>query len=151
MPSGDVTGRLRKWSQGDGAAVDQLTALVYSELRRLAHRYLRRERADHSLRSTELVHEAYLRLVDQKQASWQNRAHFFAVSGQIMRRILVDYARARHAEKRGGGAATLGLNEAIDMPDRQNFELIPLAPAPHTLPTPPPHPTPASTYRSLSV
>jgi RNA polymerase sigma factor (TIGR02999 family) len=126
MPSGDVTGLLRKWSQGDGAAVDELTPLVYSELRRLAHRYLRRERADHSLRSTELVHEAYLRLVDQKQASWQNRAHFFAVSGQIMRRILVDYARARHAEKRGGGAATLVLNEAIDLPDRRSFDLIAL-------------------------
>src|SRR5260370_24194092 len=126
MPSGDVTGLLRKWSEGDAAAVDELTPLVYSELRRLAHRYLRRERADHTLRSTELVHEAYLRLVDQKQASWQNRAHFFAVSGQIMRRILVDYARARQAGKRGGGAATLVLNEAIDMPDRRNFELIAL-------------------------
>jgi RNA polymerase sigma factor (TIGR02999 family) len=126
MPPGDVTGLLLKWSQGDQAAVDELTPLVYSELRRLAHRYLRRERADHTLRSAELVHEAYLRLIDQKQASWQNRAHFFAVSGQIMRRILVDYARARQAEKRGGGAATLLLNEAIDLPDQRNFELIAL-------------------------
>jgi RNA polymerase sigma factor (TIGR02999 family) len=126
MPSGDVTGLLHKWSEGDGAAIDELTPLVYSELRRLAHRFLRHERADHTLRSTELVHEAYLRLIDQKQASWQDRAHFFAVSGQIMRRILVDYARLRHAEKRGGGAATLVLNEAIDLPERRNFELIAL-------------------------
>src|SRR5260221_7849695 len=126
MPPVDVTTLLRKWSQGDEAAADELTPLVYVELRRLAHRYPGRERADHSLQSTELVHEAYLRLIDQKEARWQDRAHFFAVSGQIMRRILVDHARARHRDKRGGGAVVLVLNEAIDMPERRSFELIAL-------------------------
>jgi RNA polymerase sigma factor (TIGR02999 family) len=133
MPPVDVTGLLRKWSQGDEAAADELTPLVYVELRRLAHRYLGRERPDHSLQSTELVHEAYLRLVDQKEARWQDRAHFFAVSGQIMRRILVDHARARHRDKRGGGAPVLVLNEEIDMPEQRSFELIALDDALDTL------------------
>ena len=133
MPPVDVTGLLRKWSQGDEAAADELTPLVYVELRRLAHRYLGRERPDHSLQSTELVHEAYLRLVDQKEARWQDRAHFFAVSGQIMRRILVDHARARHRDKRGGGAPVLVLNAEIDMPEQRSFELIALDDALDTL------------------
>jgi len=133
MPPVDVTGLLRKWSQGDEAAADELTPLVYVELRRLAHRYLGRERPDHSLQSTELVHEAYLRLVDQKEARWQDRAHFFAVSGQIMRRILVDHARARHRDKRGGGAPVLVLNEEIDIPEQRSFELIALDDALDTL------------------
>jgi len=126
MPEGDVTALLRRWSGGDGTAADELTPLVYAELRRLAHQYLRRERAGHSLRSTDLVHEAYLRLIDQKEARWQDRAHFFAVSSRIMRRILVDYARSRLREKRGGGATMLVLNEAIDLPERRSFELIAL-------------------------
>src|SRR6185369_11783912 len=100
----DVTAILRQWSDGDQAAAAQLAPLVYAELRRVAHRYLRHERPNHTLHSAELVHEAYLRLVDLKQARWQDRAHFFAVSGQIMRRILVDHARARLREKRGAGA-----------------------------------------------
>src|SRR5260221_2235569 len=133
MPSVDVTGLLRKCRQGDGAAAEELTPLLYLELRRLAHRFLRRERVDHSLQSTELVHEAYLRLVDQKQAGWQDRAHFFAVSGQMMRRILVDHARARNRDKRGGGAAKLVLNETIDMPEQRSFELIALDDALDTL------------------
>jgi RNA polymerase sigma factor (TIGR02999 family) len=123
---GDVTGLLQKWSAGDAAAVNELTPLVYTELRRLAHRQLRRERPDHTLRSMDLVHEAYLRLVDQKMANWQDRAHFFAISAQIMRRILVDHARTLLRQKRGAGAPTLVLNEAIDYPDRRGLELIAL-------------------------
>jgi RNA polymerase sigma factor (TIGR02999 family) len=126
VPPDDVTGLLRRWTEGDRAAIEQLTPLVYSELRRLARRYLRGERPGHTLQSTELVHEAYLRLVDQEQARWQDRAHFFSVSGQIMRRILVDHARARLRDKRGGGSPLLVLNEAIDMPERRSFELIAL-------------------------
>jgi RNA polymerase sigma factor (TIGR02999 family) len=125
MPA-DVTGLLRRWSDGDGAAGAELTPLVYDELRRLAHRYLRRERADVSLRSTDLVHEAYLRLIDQKEAHWHDRAHFFAVSGRIMRHILVDYARTRLREKHGAGVTMLVLNEAIDLPEQRSFDLIAL-------------------------
>src|SRR5215472_19248226 len=95
----DVTALLHKWSEGDTSAASELAPLVYTELRRLARRQLRHERPDHTLHSAELVHEAYLRLVDQKQAQWQDRAHFFATSGRIMRRILVDHARARLREK----------------------------------------------------
>jgi RNA polymerase sigma factor (TIGR02999 family) len=122
----DVTAMLRQWSDGDAAAAAQLAPVVYAELRRVAHRYLRHERPDHTLRSAELVHEAYLRLVDLKQARWQDRAHFFAVSGQIMRRILVDHARARLREKRGAGATLVALNEAIDLPEQRSFEVIAL-------------------------
>jgi len=125
MPA-DVTGLLRRWSDGDGAAGAELTPLVYDELRRLAHRYLRRERADLSLRSADLVHEAYLRLIDQKEAHWHDRAHFFAVSGRIMRHILVDYARTRLREKHGAGVTMLVLNEAIDLPEQRSFDLIAL-------------------------
>jgi RNA polymerase sigma factor (TIGR02999 family) len=126
MPSGDVTGVLRRWTEGDPAAIEELTPLVYSELRRLAQRHLRREREGHSLQSAELVHEAYLRLVDQKRVRWQDRAHFFSIIGQIMRRILVDHARTRLREKRGGGTPLLVLNESIDVADRRTFELVAL-------------------------
>lgn len=129
----DLTAVLRKWSDGDGSAADELAALVYTELRRLARRYLRRERPDHTLYSCELVQEAYLRLVNHKQARWQDRAHFFAVSGRIMRRILVDHARARLREKRGAGAAIMVLNEAIDLPAQRSFEVIALDDALDTL------------------
>jgi len=122
----DVTALLHKWNAGDSAAAEQLAPLVYAELRRLAHRYLSHERPDHTLHSAELVHEAYLRLVDHKNARWQDRAHFFSVSGQIMRRILVDHARARLRDKRGAGAVTLVLNEAIDVPEQRSFEVIAL-------------------------
>jgi RNA polymerase sigma factor (TIGR02999 family) len=125
MASEEVTGLLRK-CQGDRRAAGELAAAVYSELRRLAHRYLQHERGGHSLRSTDLVHEAYLRLVNQQQAQWQDRAHFFAVCGKIMRQILVDHARARLRDKRGGGAPMLVLNEAIDLPEQRTFELIAL-------------------------
>jgi RNA polymerase sigma-70 factor (ECF subfamily) len=99
---GEVSGLLRAWGDGDRGALDQLTPIVYNELRRLARRYMRGERPGHSLQATALVNEAYMRLVDYKGMQWQNRAHFFAVSAQLMRRILVDHARRRNL-KRGGG------------------------------------------------
>jgi RNA polymerase sigma factor (TIGR02999 family) len=97
-----ITQLLAKWGNGDDAALNELMPLVYDELRRLASRYLRRERAEHTLQPTALVNEAYLRLVDQKTARWQNRAQFYGIAAQLMRRILVDHARVKHAEKRGG-------------------------------------------------
>jgi RNA polymerase sigma factor (TIGR02999 family) len=98
----DVTQLLINWSEGDQQALERLMPLVYSELRRLASNYLRRERAGHTLQPTALVNEAYLKLIDQRNARWQNRAHFFGISAQLMRRILVDHARQRQAAKRGG-------------------------------------------------
>ena len=96
----DVTQLLVNWSQGDQAALEQLMPLVYGELRRLASAYLRRERSNHTLQSTALVHEAFMRLVHQQEVQWRNRAHFYAIAAQMIRRILVDYARSQHAEKR---------------------------------------------------
>src|ERR1700720_2606829 len=107
-----VSGLLRAWSDGDRAALDRLTPIVYDELRRLARRYMRGERPGHSLQTTALVNEAYMRLIDYKRMQWQNRAHFFAVSAQLMRRILVDHAR-RHNLKRGGGVQHVSLDEAV--------------------------------------
>jgi RNA polymerase sigma factor (TIGR02999 family) len=107
---------LVEWSHGDQNALERLTPLVYSELRRLARRHLSRERSDHTLQSTALVHEAYLRLIDQHSVQWQNRAHFFGVAAQLIRRILIDHARARQAGKRGAGACLLSLDEALDSP-----------------------------------
>ena len=104
----DVSALLRAWSDGDQRALARLTPIVYAELRRLAHHYMRRERAGHSLQTTALVNEAYMRLVDYKRMQWQNRAHFFAVSAQVMRRILVDHAR-RHNAKRGANAEHVSL------------------------------------------
>src|SRR6185436_17515442 len=102
QPRENVTQLLVKWSEGDQKALDQLMPLVYSELRRLASNYLRRERQNHTLQPTALVNEAYLKLIDQKNAHWQNRAQFYGVSAQLMRRILVDHARQHQAAKRGG-------------------------------------------------
>src|SRR5262245_45904097 len=102
MGTQSVTALLIQWSNGDPRALDELTPLVYAELRRLAKLRLRHERPGHTLGPTALVHEAYLRLIDQKQVVWQNRAHFFAVAAQVMRRLLVDHARGRAAGKRGG-------------------------------------------------
>lgn len=107
----DVAVLLRAWSGGDSKALDKLTPIVYDELRRLARHYLRGERPDHSLQTTALVHEAYLRLVDHTRMEWQDRAHFFAVSARVMRRILVDHARRRNA-KRGRGLRRVALEEA---------------------------------------
>ncbi len=124
--SQDVTRLLQDWSKGDQAALANLMPLVYNELRHLASRYLRRERAGHTLQTTALVHEAYLRLIDQNQVTWQNRAHFFGVAAQMMRRILVDHAREQHAEKRGGGAPRLSLDEAIGLAGERGVNLIAL-------------------------
>src|SRR5882672_9483817 len=111
-PSGsDISGLLRAWTEGDQNALEKLTPVVYNELRRLARRYMTRERPGHSLQATELVNEAYMRLVDYKHMQWQDRAHFFAVSAQLMRRILVDRARRRNL-KRGAGIQHINLNEA---------------------------------------
>ena len=107
----DVSKLLRAWSGGDQNALESLTPIVYEELRRLARRHMRRERPGHSLQTTALVNEAYMRLVDYKRMQWQNRAHFFAVSAQLMRRILVEHAR-RHNLKRGGGMQQVSLEEA---------------------------------------
>lgn len=107
----DVSGLLQAWSGGDQTALEKLTPIVYDELRRLARRYIRGERPGHSLQPTALVNEAYLRLVDYKRMKWQNRAHFFAVSAQLMRRILVEHAR-RHNVKRGGDVPHVSLDEA---------------------------------------
>jgi RNA polymerase sigma factor (TIGR02999 family) len=108
-PSPDVTDLLVAWNRGDRSALDELMPAVYGELRRLARSYLARERRDHTLETTGLVHEAYLKLVDQRRVAWQNRAHFFGVAAQIMRRILVDHARSRAAQKRGDGRPLLSL------------------------------------------
>src|SRR5215207_6560705 len=112
--AGVVTGLLRAWGQGDLEAREKLVPLVYEELRRRAAAYLRRERKDHTLQPTALVHEAYLRLVGQQRVVWQNRAHFFGIAAQMMRRILVDHARAHEAEKRGGEFQKLSLDENLD-------------------------------------
>src|SRR6188472_1514243 len=108
----DVTALLGDWSRGNRAALDQLLPLVYAELRRVAARELRKERADHTLQPTALVHEAYIRLVDQRQVDWHNRAHFFGVAAQIMRRILVDHGRRHRASKRGDGVRCVAIDEA---------------------------------------
>src|SRR5437764_13834840 len=108
----NVTQLLVNWSQGDQAALEELMPLVYGELRRLASAYLRRERADHTLQSTALVHEAFMRLVDQREVHWKSRAHFYGIAAQMIRRILVDHARNRQAGKRGSGVIKLGLDDA---------------------------------------
>ena len=126
MVNEDVTTLLLDWSHGDKAALERLTPLVYDELRRLAKRYLRRERSEHTLQSTALANEAFLRLVDQSQVQWQNRAHFFGVAAQMIRRILVNYARARQTDKRGSGVTQLSLDEAIGVPEKRSIELIAL-------------------------
>jgi RNA polymerase sigma factor (TIGR02999 family) len=110
LDANDISALLRAWSDGDQSALKGLTPIVYSELRRLAHRYMERERPDHILQTTALVNEAYMRLVDYKRMQWQNRAHFFAVSAQVMRRILVDHARS-HNVKRGAGVQHVSLEE----------------------------------------
>ena len=122
----EVTRLLVNWSKGDQKALEQLTPLVYSELRRLAQRFLRRERSDHTLQSTALVHEAFLRLIDQRSVQWQNRAHFFGVAAQLIRRILVDYARSRHTAKRGADAVKLSLDEALGVGESRDLDLVAL-------------------------
>lgn len=121
-----ITQLLIEWRDGDEKALDRLMPLVYDELNRLAHRYLRRERPDHSFQTNDLVNEAYLRLVDHKGMRWQNRAHFYAVCAQAMRRILVDRARARSSIKRGGGLQLVDLDEANIALEQQAAELVAL-------------------------
>jgi RNA polymerase sigma factor (TIGR02999 family) len=122
----DATVLLREWSDGNRTALDQLLPLVYAELRRIATRQLRAERADHTLQSTALVHEVYLRLVDQRKVDWQNRAHFFGVAAQLMRRILVDHARRQGAGKRGGGVPRVALEEAPRTPAPNDVSVLAL-------------------------
>jgi RNA polymerase sigma-70 factor, ECF subfamily len=122
----EVTRLLIRLMDGERAVLDDLLSLVYAELRRLAAGYLRHERPGHTLQPTALVHEAYLRLVDQTQVQWQNRAHFFGVAAQMMRRILVDHARSQQAEKRGGDIQKLALDENIDVSGERAAELIAL-------------------------
>jgi len=111
-PQNEITQLLRKWSEGDRAALDQLMPIVYQELRKLANSYLRGERSDHTLQPTALINEAYLRLVKQDFPEWQSRKHFYGVAAQLMRQILVEHARTRAAAKRGAGAQKLSLDEA---------------------------------------
>ena len=111
--SHEVTQLLVDWGNGNQAALDRLMPLVYEELRRLAHQYMSKERPGHTLQTSGLVNEAYLRLIDQKDVHWQNRAHFFGIAAQLMRRILVDYARSRRYQKRGGDARQVELDEAM--------------------------------------
>ncbi len=122
----ELTQLLLAWSKGEQEALERLVPLVYGELRRMASRYMSRERADHPLQTTALVHEAYLRLLDSKQVRWQNRGHFFAVSAQLMRRILVDFARSRRTLKRGEGAPKVTLNEAIHGAAEPSEDLVAL-------------------------
>lgn len=122
-----ITQLLAGASAGEQAALEELLPLVYQELRRLADNYLRRERPDHTLQATALVHEAYLRLVGQTSISWQNRAHFFSVAAQVMRHILVDHARGHNAEKRGGGGGRrLSLDEAVSFFEERDVSLVAL-------------------------
>jgi RNA polymerase sigma factor (TIGR02999 family) len=122
----DVTALLESWSNGDPDALQRLMPLVYDELHRLARNYLRRERPDHTLQSTALVHEAYMRMVNQKTVHWQNRAHFFGVAAQSIRHILVDYARSYQTTKRGSGGHKLSLDEAIAVTEARDIDLIAL-------------------------
>jgi RNA polymerase sigma-70 factor (ECF subfamily) len=124
MPSATVTQLLHQLAGGNRQAVDELTPLVYSELKRIAGGQLRSERPGHTLQATALVHEAYLKLVDQRDTSWQNRAHFFGVAAQVMRRVLLDYAKGRRREKRGGGVALATLDEALAIGHDRSSDLI---------------------------
>ena len=123
----DVTQLLLKWSQGEQGAMDELLPLVYRELHKIAHRYLNKERGEHTLQTTALVHEAYIKLIDQNRVQWQNRAHFFGIAAQAMRRILVDNARQRLSGKRGSGAEKISIEDnQIDVSDEKASNLIEL-------------------------
>src|SRR5437773_8581230 len=121
-----VTQLLAEWSHGDNAALVELTPLVYEELRRLAHHFMEGQRPDHTLQTTALVDEAYLRLADQTKPSWQNRAHFFAVAARAMRQILVNYAKSNRAQKRGGGALKVELDEVAIISPEESKEIVDL-------------------------
>jgi len=121
-----VTALLQAWSAGDQTALDRLVPLVHSELRRLAKRYMRRERVGHTLQTTALIHEAYIRLVESSAVNWQDRAHFFGISARVMRRVLVDFARERGYRKRGGGERRVPLDEALLVADAPDQDLVAL-------------------------
>jgi RNA polymerase sigma factor (TIGR02999 family) len=129
----EITRLLQEWSDGDSAALDKLLPLVYQELRRMARRYMGQQQPGHTLQTTALIHEAYLRLVGQEEKRWENRAHFYGVAAQAMRHILVDYARARHTAKRGGEARAVSLEEAAIVSDERAAELVALDDALETL------------------
>jgi RNA polymerase sigma-70 factor (ECF subfamily) len=126
QPPEGITQLLIDWGKGDQAALEKLMPLVYSELRRLAGNYLRRERGEHTLQPTALVNEAYLKLVDQRNAKWQNRAHFFGIAAQLMRRILVDHARRHQAVKRGGSARRISITSAEKFAKQPEVDLLAL-------------------------
>src|SRR5216110_2806875 len=130
-----VTELLARWSQGDDAALAELTPLVYQELRRIAHHHMGGQRPDHTLQTTALINEVYLRLADQTNSRWQNRAHFFAVAARAMRQILVSYARNQQAQKRGGGALKIDLDEAALVSPEESKEIVDLHEALETLAT----------------
>lgn len=125
-PRGDITRLLVRWSEGDGEALDALMSAVYAELRQLASSYLRRESSGHTLQTSALIHEAFLKLIDQREVQWQNRAHFFGIAAQAMRRILVDHARGQRYAKRGGGRRRLSLEEVCELPVERPPELVAL-------------------------
>jgi RNA polymerase sigma factor (TIGR02999 family) len=126
MATQEITLMLKAWGDGDRGALEQLTSIVYDELRRLAHSYLRRENVGHTLQTSALVNEAWVRLIDAEQVNWQNRAHFFGVSAQLMRQILVDFARSRQSLKRGGQVFKITLGEAEDIAVEKETDLVAL-------------------------
>jgi RNA polymerase sigma-70 factor, ECF subfamily len=121
-----ITQLLIAWSNGDQAARDELMSIVYRELHRLAHHYMKRESPGHTLQTSALVNEAYLKIIDQRDVHWRNRAHFFGIAAQMMRRILVDYARSRSYAKRGGGTREVSLDEALIVSDERSAEVVAL-------------------------
>lgn len=132
-PRSEVTTLLGAWSRGDQAAFDKLAPIIYSELRRLARHYMARERRNHTLQATALVHEAYIRLADLQHLQWKNRVHFYAISAQVMRRVLVDFARSRDRRKRGAGDQPLSLEDCIELGEHHDAALIALDDALTTL------------------
>ncbi len=121
-----ITQLLAGWGRGDAAALDELTPLIYNELHRIAHRHMRRERPGHTLQTSALINEAYIRLIDQREARWQSRAHFFAIASKLMRRILVDRARSKGYAKRGGNAQQVSLDEGMAAPGGRDTDLVAL-------------------------
>jgi len=126
LDANDISALLRAWSDGDQSALKGLTPIVYSELRRLAHRYMSREHPGHTLQTTAVVNEAYLRLINRQRVRWQNRAHFFAIAAHVMRSILVDHARSHAYAKRGGGARKIALDEAMIISQERAAEVVAL-------------------------
>lgn len=126
MPTSDITGLLIEWNNGDKSSLDKLLPLVEKELHQLAHSYMRREHPGHTLQTTALINETYLRLVDQKKVQWQNRAHFFGIAGRIMRRVLLNYARDQGRDKRGGRALRVSLSDASVVSPEKSKELLAL-------------------------